>query len=95
MTGEDILAADGGKVIVAENPKGTSYWSFGKYIIIDHGGGYQTVYAHCSELLVKEGDTVLQGQRIALVGNTGRSTSPHLHFEVRVNGRRVNPLKFY
>ncbi len=95
MTGEDILAADGGKVIVAENPKGTSYWSFGKYIIIDHGGGYQTVYAHCSELLVKEGDTVLQGQRIALVGNTGRSTSPHLHFEVRVNGRRVDPLKFY
>ncbi len=95
MTGEDILAADGGKVIVAQNPKGTSFWSFGKYIIIDHGGGYQTLYAHCSELLVKEGDTVLQGQRIALVGNTGYSTAPHLHFEVRVNGRCVNPLKFY
>lgn len=95
MTGEEILAADGGKVVVAENPKGTSYWSYGKYIIIDHGGGYQTVYAHCSELLVKEGDTVLQGQRIALVGNTGRSTSPHLHFEVRINGRQVDPMKFY
>ncbi len=95
MTGEEIVAADGGKVIVADNPKGTSYWSYGKYIIIDHGGGYQTLYAHCDKLLVQEGDTVLQGQRIALVGNTGRSTAPHLHFEVRVNGRQVDPMKFY
>ncbi len=95
MTGQDIVAADGGTVIVAEDPKGTSYWSYGKYIIIDHGGGYQTLYSHCHELFVKEGDKVLQGQRIATVGNTGRSTSPHLHFEVRVNGRPVNPMKFY
>ncbi len=95
MTGEDIVAADGGTVIVAEDPKGTSYWSYGKYIIIDHGGGYQTLYAHCDELFVKEGDKVIQGQRIASVGNTGRSTSPHLHFEVRVNGRNVDPMKFY
>ena len=95
MTGQDIVAADGGTVIVAEDPKGTSYWSYGKYIIIDHGGGYQTLYSHCHELFVKEGDKVMQGQRIASVGNTGRSTSPHLHFEVRVNGRTVNPLKFY
>ena len=95
MTGQDIIAADGGKVIVADDPRGTSYWSYGKYIIIDHGGGYQTLYAHCSKLLVKEGDTVMQGQRIALVGNTGRSTSPHLHFEVRVNGKAVNPMRFF
>ena len=95
MTGEPIIAADGGTVIVARDPKGTSYWSYGKYIIIDHGGGYQTLYAHCHELLVKPGDKVKQGQLIATVGNTGRSTAPHLHFEVRVNGRAVNPMKFY
>lgn len=95
MTGQDIVAADGGTVIVARDPKGTSYWSYGKYIIIDHGGGYQTLYSHCHELFVKQGDKVIQGQRIATVGNTGRSTSPHLHFEVRVNGRTVNPMKFY
>lgn len=95
MTGQDIVAVDGGTVIVAEDPRGTSYWSYGKYIIIDHGGGYQTLYAHCNELFVKEGDKVLQGQRIASVGNTGRSTSPHLHFEVRIHGRTVNPMKFY
>jgi len=95
MTGEDIVAADGGTVIVARDPKGTSYWSYGKYIIIDHGGGYQTLYAHCSELFVKPGDKVIQGQRIAAVGSTGRSTAPHLHFEVRVNGRTVDPMKFY
>ncbi len=95
MTGEDIVAVDGGTVIVARDPKGTSFWSYGKYVIIDHGGGYQTLYAHCSELFVKPGDKVIQGQRIAAVGNTGRSTAPHLHFEVRVNGRAVNPMKFY
>lgn len=95
MTGQDIVAVDGGTVIVARDPKGTSYWSYGKYIIIDHGGGYQTLYAHCNELFVKPGDKVIQGQRIAAVGNTGRSTAPHLHFEVRVNGRTVDPMKFY
>lgn len=95
MTGETIVAADGGKVIVAEDPKGTSYWSYGKYIIIDHGGGYQTLYAHCHELFVKPGDTVIQGQKIATAGNTGRSTSPHLHFEIRKNGRALNPMKFF
>ncbi len=95
MEGEDILAADSGTVIIATDPKGTSYWSYGKYVVIDHGDGHQTLYAHCSELLVKEGDTVKKGQRIALVGNTGRSTAPHLHFEVIVNGRNVNPLDYY
>lgn len=95
MEGEDILAADGGKVLVAVDPRGTSYWSYGKYIVIDHGGGYQTLYAHCSELLVKPGDTVSKGQLIAKVGNTGRSTSPHLHFEVQVNGKNVDPMLFY
>ncbi len=95
IDGDDILAADGGKVIVADYRRGTSYWSYGKYVVIDHGGGYQTLYAHCSELLVKPGDTVSKGQLIAKVGNTGRSTSPHLHFEVLVNGKNVDPMLFY
>ena len=95
MTGEGILAADGGTVVIAEDPKGTSYWSYGKYVVIDHGGGYQTLYAHCNELFVKAGEKVTQGQRIAAVGNTGRSTAPHLHFEIRYNGRTVNPMKFF
>lgn len=95
IEGKDIVAADNGTVIVSAYRKGTSYWSYGKYIVIDHGGGYQTLYAHCSELLVEEGDTVTKGQVIAKVGNTGRSTAPHLHFEVVVNGRNVNPLNYY
>lgn len=95
IEGEAIVAADDGKVIISDYRKGTSYWSYGKYIVIDHGGGCQTLYAHCSELLVKEGQTVKKGQVIAKVGNTGRSTSPHLHFEVTVNGRNVNPMNYY
>ncbi len=94
ITGQDIIAADGGTVIVAAYRKGTSYGSYGKYIVIDHGGGYQTLYGHCSELLVNVGDVVKQGQVIALVGNTGKSTGPHLHFEIQVNGRRVNPMSY-
>ena len=95
MEGEDILAADGGTVLIADERRGTSYWSYGKYVVIDHGGGYQTLYAHCHELMVKPGDTVSKGQLIATVGNTGRSTSPHLHFEVLVNGKNVDPMLFY
>lgn len=94
ITGQDIIASDGGVVIVSAYRKGTSYGSYGKYIVIDHGGGYQSLYAHCSELLVNVGDVVKQGQVIAKVGNTGKSTGPHLHFEIQVNGRRVNPKSY-
>jgi len=88
-TGTSIYASDGGTVI-------TSGWhgNYGYYIKIDHGGGFTTLYAHCSKLLVKVGDKVYQGQRIGLVGNTGRSTGPHCHFEIFKYGKNVNPSNY-
>jgi murein DD-endopeptidase MepM/ murein hydrolase activator NlpD len=62
---------------------------------IDHGNGLVSRYAHASRLMVKEGDLVVRGQRIAAVGSTGRSTGPHLHFEVRLNGTPQNPARFF
>ncbi len=87
--GANIVAAASGTVIQA-----TSHYSYGNYVIIDHGGGYSTLYAHASQLLVSIGDTVQQGDTIALVGSTGNSTGPHLHFEVRVNGQHQNPANY-
>lgn len=88
-TGTKIRASDGGKVIFS----GYS-GSYGYVVKIDHGGNRVTVYAHCSKLLVKVGEKVYQGQHIANVGNTGRSTGPHLHFEVQINGIAKNPLNY-
>jgi murein DD-endopeptidase MepM/ murein hydrolase activator NlpD len=88
-SGTPINAAASGKVIYAE-----THPAYGKAIDIDHGNGLVTRYAHSSELLVKEGDLVVRGQRIAKVGSTGRSTGPHLHFEVRLNGVPQNPGRF-
>ena len=87
--GTTIKASDGGKVI-------WSGWkgNYGYLVIIDHENGYQTYYAHCSKLIVKKGERVYQGQKIAEVGTTGRSTGNHLHFEVRYNGKHQNPLKY-
>jgi len=65
----------------------------GNYVVLDHGNGYQTRYMHLSKVRVHTGDTVQQGQVIALSGNTGRSTGPHLHYELRMNGRPVNAMK--
>jgi len=87
--GTPIKAADGGVVTFA-GYKG----SLGYLVEIDHGGGRVTWYGHCSKLLVKKGDKVYQGQHIANVGNTGRSTGPHLHFEVHINGKVKNPLNY-
>lgn len=67
---------------------------YGNTIIIDHGGGVQTLYAHNSELLVGVGQTVGRGQTIALVGSTGMSTGPHIHWEIRINGQHVNPMSY-
>lgn len=85
--GSTIHAAADGVVISARQMRG-----YGNVVIVDHGGGISTVYAHCSRFMVGAGQRVTRGQPIAAVGSTGLSTGPHLHFEVRVNGRPVNPL---
>lgn len=89
-TGTKVCAAADGKVIAAKELN----YSYGHYIIIDHGNGLTTLYAHNSKLLVGVGDTVTKGQAIAYSGSTGNSTGPHCHFEVRVNGVRVNPENY-
>ncbi len=96
--GTSIYATRDGVVVTAYND-GKWNTGFGNYCIIDHGDGVQTLYAHSSNILVEEGDIVEQGQVIGIVGDTGNTTAPHLHFEVRVEGgrngyKRVNPLKF-
>ncbi|PIR04561.1 MAG: hypothetical protein COV59_00345 [Candidatus Magasanikbacteria bacterium CG11_big_fil_rev_8_21_14_0_20_39_34] len=90
-TGLSNYAARSGTVI-----KSQCGWNggYGCYVILDHGGGVQTLYGHNSKLLVSVGQTVNQGDPVGILGSTGRSTGPHLHFEVRVNGKRVNPLKY-
>lgn len=85
-TGTPIVAAAQGKVVVSRDQGG-----YGRTVVIDHGGGIMTLYAHNSKLLVSEGQQVTRGQRIALAGSTGMSTGPHLHFEVRENGKTLNP----
>lgn len=68
---------------------------YGLMITIDHGGGYESLYAHCSKVLVTEGTKILKGDKIALVGNTGKSTGNHLHFEIRINGgQTIDPAKY-
>ena len=88
-SGSSIVAANSGTVIL-------SGWNggYGKCIVVDHGGGITTLYAHCSSLLVGYGQKVSRGQTIAKVGSTGASTGPHLHFEVRLNGVYKNPLNY-
>lgn len=88
--GTPILAADGGNVIVSSYDGG-----YGNYVMINHGDGRSTLYGHMSSRGVSVGQTVTQGQVIGYVGSTGNSTGPHIHFEVRVNGGTVNPLKYF
>lgn len=87
--GTTVYAADGGTVVEAQYSG-----SYGNVVMIDHQNGQETRYAHNSKLLVKKGDKVYQGQPIAKSGNTGRSTGPHVHFEIRFNGEPRNPLNY-
>lgn len=85
--GDPVVAAASGTVI-----KATYSNAYGNYVVIDHGGGITTLYAHSSKLVVKAGDKVSAGQEIMKVGTTGYSTGPHLHFEVRKDGKYLDPL---
>jgi murein DD-endopeptidase MepM/ murein hydrolase activator NlpD len=87
--GQTVVAAKAGKVIASEWGGG-----YGNMIIIDHGNGVSTLYAHNSRLYVRQGARVPRGQRISACGSTGNSTGSHLHFEVRINGEHTNPMPF-
>lgn len=88
-TGDPIISFSAGTVVLVTENK-----SYGKHVKIDHGNGITTVYAHCSKVLVKEGQKVAAGERIALVGATGNVTGPHLHFEIRHNGTFLDPAHY-
>ena len=93
--GDTIMAAASGTVIYVETPVPGQNWGgsgYGNYFIIDHGNGVSTLYAHCSNVYVSNGQSVSAGEAVGTVGSTGGSTGSHLHFEVRVNGDRVDPL---
>ncbi len=87
--GTPVVASDSGYVVFASNGWN---WGYGKLIIVDHGNGYRTYYAHLSSILVRKGESVGKGQRIGSVGTTGHSTGPHLHFEIRYHNIHKNPL---
>jgi murein DD-endopeptidase MepM/ murein hydrolase activator NlpD len=87
--GSLIYASEQGRVIYAD-----WYGGYGNAVIVDHGNGMTTLYAHCSDLYVKDGDVVAKGQPIAAVGSTGFSTGPHLHFELRANGEPIDPAAY-
>ena len=89
--GTNIYATADGTVIQAGYRAG----GFGKKVLIDHGHGFETIYGHCDEVLVEPGQEVKRGEVIARVGSTGLSKSPHLHYEVHVNGRPVDPINYY
>lgn len=88
-SGSSILAAYDGVIVAAAYD-----WSMGNYVMISHGSGLFTIYMHCSKLLCKVDDVVARGEKIALVGSTGSSTGPHLHFGVKLNGEYVSPWNY-
>ncbi|MBN2662288.1 MAG: M23 family metallopeptidase [Bacteroidales bacterium] len=89
--GVPVYASGDGVILRADASSG----GYGNCIRINHGYSYQTVYAHLNKMLVVPGQVIKRGQLIGLVGNTGRSTSPHLHYEVRINNKPVNPLNYF
>lgn len=98
-TGMDFSADQGKQVFVTGDGvveyADADYSGYGIHIIVDHGFGYKTIYAHLSEKYVKVGQKLKRGELVGLVGNTGKSTGPHLHYEVRKNGEPLNPINFY
>jgi len=88
--GTPIYASDSGSVVVA----GMQTGGYGKVVIVNHGNGFQTLYAHLSVISVSVGQSVAKGQRVGLMGNTGFSTGPHLHFEIREGSQLRDPLDF-
>ncbi|MCK5695337.1 MAG: M23 family metallopeptidase, partial [Desulfobacula sp.] len=96
-SGLDISNKSGTKIIATANGR-ISYAArkmyIGNLVVIDHGHGRVTKFGHLKKILVKQGQRVKRGDVIALLGNTGRSTGPHVHYEVRINGTPVNPLKY-
>jgi len=95
--GLDISAPTGTPIVATADGEVTFVGQLERYgwvVELDHGHGYETAYGHCSVVRVKEGEKVKRGQVIALVGNSGRSIGPHLHYEVRVNGEKVDPMKY-
>jgi murein DD-endopeptidase MepM/ murein hydrolase activator NlpD len=88
-SGTPIAAAAGGQVVLA-----SSGYGYGNYVIVRHDNGYETLYAHLTEIYVAQGQWVAQGEAVGTVGSTGWATGPHLHFEVRVGGATVDPLSY-
>jgi murein DD-endopeptidase MepM/ murein hydrolase activator NlpD len=89
--GTDVYATGDGVVTMVER----SYGGYGNCITINHGFGYETLYAHLSKMDVRNGQKVKRGQVIGHVGNTGKSTSPHLHYEVHKGGKAIDPVNFF
>lgn len=89
--GTEVYATGDGVVELVEQRQ----WGYGQCIVINHGYGYKTRYAHLSKFNVKQGQKIKRGDLIGLVGSTGKSTGPHLHYEVEVNGEKVNPINYY
>ena len=92
-----VFATNSGKVILASSPRQGSYYGgsgYGNYVVVDHGGGVTTLYAHLSTVSVSKGQTVSQGTVLGITGSTGASTGPHLHYEVRINGVYQDPLNY-
>ena len=97
-TGTDIGASYGSSIVAANSGTVTlAGWNsgYGNCVVIDHGGGRATLYAHMSSISVSAGQTVQRGQQIGLVGSTGNSTGPHLHFEILINGAAVDPMQYF
>ncbi|MEG2073753.1 MAG: peptidoglycan DD-metalloendopeptidase family protein, partial [Angelakisella sp.] len=93
VLGKKVVAANSGTVTFT-NESYVQGRGYGRYMIVDHGGGYTTLYGHLSAITAHEGERVSKGEQIGKVGTTGWSTGPHLHFEVRINGKHTNPINY-